>query len=461
MRDITPQEAAQLAEEAYIYGYPLVLMEMTRRVMTHAAVPDPTTRKAPVGQFVHLSQALTPALRGVVSPNVDTLYSLAWLDLSAGPMVLSVPDTHGRYYLLPMLDAWTNVFAAPGSRTTGTGEGEFVVVGPRWHGTLPRGLKQISAPTNTVWIVGRTLVDGHADCPEAQAIQRGYRLTPLSAWGKPHAAPRRVSVDPAMEGQMAPVERVARMEAPTFFGTLAALLTANPPRPGDTPMTERLARLDLVPGRPFNFAALDFATRQALERAIPLARRRIEAKAGTVGERVNGWQCCFGLGRYGTDYLTRAAIASFGLGANLSADAICPYTTTDGKAKPLSGANSYVLHFAPGRTPPVNGFWSLTLYGPDHALVDNPIGRYAIGDRDVLRLNADGSLDLHIQHEPPGPGKEANWLPAPAGAFNLILRMYWPKPAVLNRTWTPPAVERSEMLAVLPARQLLEPSATP
>ena len=423
-----------LGVEAYVYGFPLVLMEVSKRVMTH--VPSPTPSKAPINQFAHMQAFPTPDFKDVVSPNADTLYSSAWLDLSREPIVLHVPDTQGRYYLMPMLDGWTNVFASPGKRTTGTKAGDFAIVGPGWQGTLPAGVREIKAPTTMVWILGRTQTNGTSDFAAVHAIQRQYTLTPLSAFGKPYSPPPAAPVDPNVDDKTPPVEQVAKMDAATFFGMLADLMVANPPAAADAPMLAKLKQIGIVPGQ-----KPDPAQRKSLDAAVKVAQAKMAEAAKSPGTPENGWVVHRDLGSYGTDYGKRAVVALIGLGANLAADAIYPYTEVGSEGRPLNGSRRYVIHFAKGQTPPVEAFWSVTMYDSHHFFVANPINRYAIGDRDALRFNPDGSLDLFLQHQSPGKEKEANWLPAPAGNFNLIMRMYWPKPEALKGTYKIPAVE--------------------
>lgn len=455
----TLPEARQFAKEAYIFGYPLVLMEITRRVMTNVSAPEPAMEKAPIGQFVHANALPTARSQHVSFPNVDTLSSLAWLDLAAGPMVLHVPNTHGRYYLMPILDAWTDVIAVLGKRTTGTHAADFAIVRVGWTDPLPAALKIIASPTNLVRILGRTRVNGPADVPVVNAIQQGYHLKPLSAWGRIYTPPQAL-VDPTVNVQTSPGDQVARMDAATYFRALANALRANPPHSTDEPMLPVLARLCIVAGQRFDFTTLSPIIKQALQDAIPVAQEQIQAEIGRIGEEVNGWVCKLGLGRNSTGYLRRAAVAWSQSGADLGADALCTCTEVGGTGELLTGAHDYVLHFAPHRTPPINGFWSLSTYGPDRILVENPIGRYAIGNRDAPRFNSDGSLDIYIQHDAPEPEKLPNWLPAPAGRFTLILRMYWPKPEVFSRAWTPPAIQHAGVVPPIMEHPIYRPSAT-
>jgi hypothetical protein len=413
--------AEQLGVDAYLYGFPLVLMDTTMRRMTNVPRPG-LAGGAPVNQIGHTRAFPEPASRNVVSPNADTLYSIAWLDLSQGPVVLHVPDTGGRYYLMQALDAWTNTFAAPGKRTTGTGTGDFVFSGPQWKGEAPKGVTVYRSPTNMVWILGRIQTNGKSDYAAVRTLQDQFRVFPLSAWGKSYQAPDG-RTDPSVDMRTPPVQQVMAMDAAAFFSRLAALMKENPPAAADVPAV-----------KDFDYRKLDAAT---LERAVKSAQGVLRVGIGGFGALENGWRVDRGVGTYGTEYRRRAAIAAGGLGANLAVDALYPYTVQDSEGRKLSGDGRYVLHFEKERTPPVNAFWSLTIYDMSHFFVPNPIDRYAIGDRDPLVFNADGSLDIYIQNEAP-PGKASNWLPAPKDDFNLILRMYWPKPDA----WKVPGVRR-------------------
>lgn len=435
-----PAEVEKIAKDAYIFGYPLVLMDVTRQVMT--ACPSAGPKCAPMNRFGHMPAFPDHTFTDVVSPNADTLFSAAWLDLSKEPMVLSVPDTKGRYYVMQMLDAWTNVFAAPGPRTTGTAKADFAIVGPGFKGKLPAGLKKIESPTNLVWIIGRTQTNGKTDYKAVHAIQAQYKLTPWSAWGKSYTPPATVPVDPRVSKE-APVEQVEKMDAKTFFARLNALMQGNPPAAADAEAVKRFAAIGLDPAKKFSIEGLDLAAKSALEKGVKEAHQEIMTAARKPqGKVVNGWALMSDVGIYGTNYLYRAAVARVGLGANLPEDAIYPMTRVDAASKPLSGQNRYVMHFAKDQIPPVNAFWSVTMYNNQQFFVENPLNRYAIGDRDRLIFNPDGSLDIYIQQESPGKDKEANWLPAPKDSFNLIMRLYWPKKPVLDGTWTPPPVKR-------------------
>jgi hypothetical protein len=433
----------EAGEQAVIYGLPLVMMDLTLKRNTN--VKQHFGIAAPSNQFGNAPMFPPASFKDVVRANVDTLYSSAFLDLSAEAQVLSVPDTGGRYYLMPMLDAWTNVFATPGARTTGTKAMSFAITGPGWAGTLPPGMQQIKSPTNMAWILGRTQTNGPDDYAAVHAVQAGFKIVPLSQFGKPYVAPEGL-VDATADMKTPPVEQMERMSGVEFMTALARLLTANPPPPQDAPMLATLARIGVVPGQPFNADKLDPDVVRALESVVPRALKGLQGKAKEMGSAINGWRMPKSdIAAFGTDYDTRAFIALIALGANLPADSLYPTTFVDGEGKPLNGANRYVLHFARGLTPPVNAFWSVTMYNPESFFVENPIHRYAISSWMPLKHNDDGSLDIFVQHASPGIDKEANWLPAPDGGFNMTMRMYWPKaqpPSVLDGSWAPPAVAR-------------------
>lgn len=437
--------ALEAGVEAVVYGLPLVLMDITRAKATNVAAPG--AFDAPLNQFVHVRAFPDASFKDVVRANVDTLYSSAWLDLAAEPMVLSVPDTGGRYYLMPMLDAWTDVFASPGKRTTGTAAGHFAITGPGWKGTLPQGVQRIESPTSMVWIIGRTQTDGPADCAAVHAIQDGYGLTPLSSFGKPYAPPAG-EVDPSVDMKTPPVVQLERMKSADFFARLALLLETNPPPAAEAPILAKLARIGVVPGKPFDASMLDPEVAKGLERALEVALQKLKAAASETGAPVNGWRVPpMVLGNFGSDYGARAVVALVGLGANLPQDAVYPSAFTDGDGRPLVGSQRYVLRFEAGTTPPVEAFWSITMYDSDSFFVANPIGRHSVSSWMPLRESADGAIEILVQHESPGADLESNWLPAPEGPFNLTLRMYWPKaaaPSILDGSWAPPKVRRVE-----------------
>ncbi|KAB2842644.1 DUF1254 domain-containing protein [bacterium] len=437
---LTPQEAATIATQAYIYGYPLITMEMTRRVMTNVTKPE--KNHAPMGQFYNSKTYPDASFRDITAPNADTLYSTAWVDLSKEPYILSLPDVNGRYFLMPILDAWTTVFEVPGKRTTGTMAQKYAITGPGWSGQLPAGLKEYKSPTNLVWILGRTYCTGTPqDYRAVHALQAKYSLVPLSSYGKSYTPPAG-AVDPSVDMKTPVRSQVNAMDIGGYFKLMAQLMKANPPAAADAPMVAQMAKLGIVPGQKFDMDKFPKDVAKALQTVPQAAQQMIAAQMKNAGSDVNGWTFSTKTGVYGTDYLQRAFITAIGLGANRPQDAIYPTSEVDSTGKPYDGANKYVMRFEKGQTPQAEGFWSLTMYDADYFFVDNPLNRYTLSSRFPFRYNPDGSLELYIQKESPGKNKESNWLPTPQGKFVLMLRLYWPKESVLGGSWKPPAVTR-------------------
>ncbi len=439
--------AVAIGVEAYIYGYPLVSMELTRRVLTNYEGPAP--KGAPMGQFTRMRTYPGPEDKQVTAPNADTLYTITWVDVSKEPWILSLPEANGRYYLFPMLDAWTTVFQSPGTRTTGTGPQKYAITGPNWKGTLPAGVKEYKSNTAIVWILGRIYCTGTPeDYAAVHKLQDEVSIVPLSAYGKPYTPPRGV-IDPRVDMKAPVREQVNSMSAVDYFTLLAQLLKDNPPSPADKPMLDKMARIGIVPGKPFDPDKLGPLAKEVFP-AVPdiaLSKIRFAMKESvlTGGSKLeNGWMYFTRTGEYGTDYLLRALTTYFGLGANLPQDAIYPFSEGPSLLKSYSGDKKYVMRFPKGQLPPVNGFWSLTMYDKDYYFVKNPIDRQSISARDSLKANPDGSVDIYIQHDNPGPDKESNWLPAPKEKFVLMMRLYWPKgtpPMLLTGAWKIPPVK--------------------
>jgi len=437
-------EASAIATDAYIYGYPLVTMEYTRRVLTNVA--EASGLNAPMGQLARSRSYPTAAFRGVTAPNADTLYTNAWLDLSKEPYVLSLPDAHDRYYLFPMLDAWTTVFQVPGKRTTGTGPQTYAITGPNWTGTLPAGVTEYKSPTDMVWILGRIYCTGTPkDYKAVHEMQDKITLVPLSSYGKPYTPPAG-TVDPSIDTKTAVRDQVNALDVGAYFNLMAQLMKDNPPTPEDAPLVAQMAKIGIAPGQSFDLTKLSPDAQQAVKAVPKAAFGKIMGYFKDGGKAENGWVFFTKTGVYGSDYLDRAFITAIGLGANRPQDAVYPTSEADAEGKPYSGANKYVMHFGKGQLPPADGFWSLTMYNAEYFFVDNPLNRYTLSARNKLKKNADGSVDLLLQHESPNKGKESNWLPAPEEKFILMLRLYWPKetpPSLLDGTWTIPGVTRA------------------
>jgi hypothetical protein len=438
---ITEQEAHAIAVDAYLYFYPLLSVDLTRKVATNVEAGK-IPGFGPPNTFNSFAEFPAADFKTVVRPNFDTLYSSAFLDLTKEPMIVSAPDTGGRYYLLPMLDAWSDVFASPGWRTTGTAAANFLVTPSGWSGTVPAGMTRISAPTPDVWIIGRTKTDGSQDYDAVHRIQAGYKITPLSAWGQP-ARPVEVKVDASIDMKIPPKAQIDNMPADKFFAYAAEIMKINPPHDTDQPMIAQLKKIGIEPGKSFDINKLDPALRNGLMSAPADAQELMTWKLPTLARVENGWSMnTETMGVYGNYYLKRAIVAQRGLGANLPEDAIYPLNLADGTGKPLDGANKYTLHFDKGETPPARAFWSVTLYDSDGFQVPNRLNRFNLSSWMPLKSNADGSLELYIQNDSPGMEKEANWLPAPKGPFNVMMRLYAPEADALNGKWNPPPVRR-------------------
>ncbi|HQR45522.1 MAG TPA: DUF1254 domain-containing protein [Thermoanaerobaculia bacterium] len=447
--DVKEIEAKETAVDAYIYGYPLVTMEMTRRVMTNVASPEAT--RAPMGQFVRARNYPDASYRDVTAPNADTLYTTTWLDVSKEPWVLSLPDMKGRYFLFPMLDGWTDVFQVPGKRTTGTAAQKYAITGPGWSGTLPAGVTEYKSPTGIVWILGRIYCIGTPDDYKAvHALQDQVSVVPLSSYGKPWT-PAPGPVDPAVDMKTAVREQVDALDGAAYFKLLATLLKTNPPAAEDAPMVGKLAKIGIVPGQDFDAAKLDPAVAKGIAAAPKPAQGKIMSwlKEGIVAGDMkleNGWSFSTKVGVYGTAYRQRALVTAIGLGANRPQDAVYPISEGPDLLKKYSGEHKYSIHFNKGEMPPVDGFWSLTMYDAAYFFVPNPLNRYNVSQRNKFKTNPDGSVDIYIQSDSPGKDKEANWLPAPKGPFILMMRLYWPKekaPSLLDGSWKIPEVKQT------------------
>jgi hypothetical protein len=323
---------------------------------------------------------------------------------------------------------------------------------------LPAGVKECKSPTGIVWVLGRIYCTGTPeDYTAAHALQDQCTATPLSAYGKPYTPPPG-QVDPNLNTRKAVREQVNNSDVSSFFNRLAFLMKANPPTSEDEHIVKRMAKLGLIPGQPFDINKLDTAVIQVLQDVPKAALNKMHGmkniptdqtmegpkKKAANGESVseNGWTYPLKTGVYGADYVHRALMAEVGLGANRPQDTVFAISTIDGTGRRYTGNSTYLMHFAPGQAPSAKGFWSLTMYDGDYFFVDNPLSRHTLSARDPLKFNADGSLDLYLQHYAPGADRELNWLPAPEGRFVLMLRFYWPKPALIDGSWKIPPVKR-------------------
>ena len=438
MNERQRDEAAAI--DAYVYLYPLVTMDITRLQMTNVASSKEGSLAAPMNELYHFRAFPDADFRTVVRPNFDTLYTSLWADLTEGPVIVSVPDSHDRYYMLPMLDMWTDVFAVPGWRTTGTDAGDFAFVPPGWDGELPEGVTRIDSPTPYVWMIGRTesSVDAY---PQVHKFQDGMKLKMLDQKGKEIPA-KGGKVDPNVDMKTPPLDQVNTMPAKDFFKYAAELMKLHRPHITDADIVARMKYVGLEPGKDFDYESLSPSAKAAIDRAAEKGLKMIKAHLSEIGTMENGWSVMReNAGVYGADYLQRATIALAGLGCNKPIDAVYPLAVSDSRGKTPTGDQHYVMHFDPDKLPPAEAFWSITMYDNEGFQVANPINRFAIGDRDALKFNDDGSLDIYIQSESPGKDKESNWLPSPSqGTLGLTMRLYAPDRSVLDGSWKPPVL---------------------
>jgi hypothetical protein len=353
-----------------------------------------------------------------------------------------------------MLDMWSDVFASPGWRTTGTQAANYLVTPPGWRPDLrdrfidefklPNDTQRIEAPTPYVWVIGRTKTDGPPDYDAVHKIQAGFKVTLLSDWGKTPKPPE-VKVDPSVDMKTPPKIQVDTMSVAKYFAYAAELLKLHPPHLTDEPIIARLKRIGFEVGKSFDLDKALPAVKAGLQAAPTAGQQLMEWKVPTLARVANHWSMNTDtMGVYGNYYLKRAIVSQVGLGANLPEDAIYPLNLGDETGQPLNGAHRYVVHFEKGATPPVNAFWSITLYDSEGFQVGNVLNRFAVSSWMPFTYNADGSLDIYFQNESLGKGKEANWLPAPSGPFNLTMRLYSPKFEALTGKWNPPAVKRMQ-----------------
>jgi hypothetical protein len=442
------QRALSLGVQAYVYGYPLLDTNRVFETGTSVNVPD-GSGDGPVNQFSNFRRFTKPSDKTVVAPNRDTLYSMASLELAPQPIVVHMPVVRGRFCVFELLDPYTENFANIGS--VGYPPGNYAIVPPRWHGRLPHGVRKIRSPYARVWLIGRTYIKDAADTPNVVRIQDEYSLTPLSRWGTSYVPPRPKHIVKKVRHYKIPGTQPGQ-DPLAFFDALGRQLKRFPPPAADRPLLSELASVGIGPGmRPSDDPHLDAATLAGLQASVAAGAQQVQTDIQTefltIAPKHNDWLVAR-TGRYGTDYTARAEVDAIGLGAPVSALAIYPFTITDSALHPLTGANRYVAHFAPGNLPfPVKAFWSLTMYDSHGFLVPNKAHIYLLNNRSHLHYNSDGSLDIYIQPAAPADrAQRRNWLPSPAGeAFRLIMRLYKPRDVagiLSGRSWQPPTVLR-------------------
>ncbi|HEX9167551.1 MAG TPA: DUF1254 domain-containing protein, partial [Roseiarcus sp.] len=444
-QQLTPAEARAIAKEAAIYGFPLV--DNYRVQYSYFVDRGGDQFKAPWNTLVNNARVYSPADTAIQTPNSDTPYSFIGADLRAEPLVFSVPTIEkDRYYSLQFVDMYTFDFAYVGSRATGNDAGSFLLAGPDWHGETPPGIKAvIRSETEFAFVLYRTQLFSPDDIDDVKKIQAGYKVEPLSQFlGKPAPA-----AAPAVDF-IKPLSPAAERSSPEFFNILNFVLGFCPPNPAETEIMARFARLGIGPHGTFDTKALPPEMLKAVQDGMADAWATFKTYKETeldTGKRTSADG--FGPREFlNGDYLSRMAGAVLGIYGNSKDEAIYPVYFVDSARKPLSGASRYELRFAPGDLPPVNAFWSLTLYElPSSLLSANPLNRYLINSAMLpsLKRDDDGGVTLTIQHADPGADEQANWLPAPTGPFFVVMRLYWPKADALNGRWmAPPLVQASD-----------------
>lgn len=435
---VTAQQARSIASEAYLYGTPMVASYQTMYAFN--LDKNNPQYKGPPNTFNNIARVFTPDDTAFVTPNADTPYSFAMLDLRAEPVVISVPPIEKRrYFVLQLMDLYTYNFAYIGSRETGNGGGNFLVAGPRWDGKVPRGItKVIKSETELVNVVGRTQLFNAADLNNVKRIQARYKIQPLSSFAKRPAPPA-----PAAVEWIPPVPPGEMRTSLEFYNQLAFLLQFAPTHPTEKWLRERLGSIGIKPGQAYPVDQLDPRLRRALQEGMHTAQNDIDKNRTALAGKTDG---LFGSrAKLKNDYLARATGTQIGIGANSREEALYPVLEKDSRGQELDGRYAYTLRFAPRSLPPVNAFWSMTMYRlPEQLLASNPIDRYLINSPMLpsLKKDRDGGLTIYIQSQSPGKGKESHWLPAPPGPFMVTLRYYWPKPALLDGKWVTPEIQR-------------------
>ena len=413
--------AQNLLEQAYLYAFPLVIMDATRTASTNTRTA--TSNKAPINQFIHAEKLADATTRAVVTPYVDTIYTQAFLDVGAEPMIYGVPQTN-RFFNVQVLDAWTNTAAVLET------PGLYAITRADWQGELPEGVQRIDVPTTMVWTIARIVLSGQEDLPNVRAIQDKTQQMPPSAYQAGGWT------DPAND--FVPVKHVLAMDAKKFFDTANQLMETNPPAAADAPVLRELAALHIGPGEKFDDKALGLFSGLRWKLMLLQLKKKLLSESKGYTRQMGQWTY-FGdpIGNFGTAYTYRAMVALRGLGANTTDVAIYPKTDVDSTGTVLTGKKTYTLHIEADPPTLEKGFWSVTAYGENDFLIENPIDRYCVNDRSGLHRNPDGSIDITLSKE--APADTTNWLPVGEGDFHLFLRIYKPDAAALT-DWQPPVV---------------------
>lgn len=424
----TDENIWETVEDAYVYAFPLVLMDATETSATNTE--EAVTGKAPVNQFIHSAALADAQFRTVVTPNVDTIYSQVWYDLSEEPMVYELPETD-RFCKVQVLDGWTNTAAVLDKA------GAYAITLSTWEGELPEGVTRIDVPTSMAWSITRIVLSGEEDLPNVYAIQEKMKLMPLSDYisGDTYEPPRGSYSE---ENDYIPVDKVLSMDPITFFNKANELMVKNPPAAADKEMLEKIAAVNIGPGMEFDTSVLTGDVAENWKTMLTEVRLKLIKEGQKFSKKLGQWDY-FGepIGDFNTEYAYRALVALAGLGANTVEVALYPKIEQDADGNTLTGEKSYILHFESYPQVLEGGFWSVTAYGDDDFLIDNPIDRYCINDRSGLQANDDGSVDVILSED--APKDTTNWLPVGDGGFHLFMRIYTPDMDALE-TWTAPTI---------------------
>lgn len=440
--EVTEAQARAIGRDAYVYGLPMV---DTYRVMyAYSVDKDNPQYKGPFNSVLNIARVFTPDDTAFVTPNSDTPYTFSGLDLRTEPVVVTVPKMEkNRYFVFQLMDLYTFNFAYIGSRTTGNDGGNYMFAGPGWTGATPKGItKVIHSETSLVNIVGRTQLFNPDDLDNVKKIQAGYKVQPLSTFEGTPAPPQAPAVN-----WIKPIPPSEERTSLAFFNELAFLLQfAQPPHPSEVALRKRFAEVGIEPGKPFDASTLSPALQEALKQGMLDGQKAIDERRASLHGKTDQ---LFGDRAFlKNDYVARATGTQVGIGANSRDEALYPILDHDAQGQTLDGSkHKYTLRFAKGQQPPVNAFWSITMYDlPQQLLVKNPINRYLINSPMLpnMRTDPDGGITLYIQADSPGKDKESNWLPAPKGPFVTFMRYYWPKPALLDGQWKTPAIQRAD-----------------
>ena len=440
--EVTEAQARAIGRDAYVYGLPMV---DTYRVMyAYSVDKDNPQYKGPFNSVLNIARVFTPDDTAFVTPNSDTPYTFSGLDLRSEPVVVTVPKMEkNRYFVFQLMDLYTFNFAYIGSRTTGNDGGNYMIAGPGWTGATPKGItKVIHSETSLVSIIGRTQLFNPDDLDNVKKIQAGYKIQPLSTFEGTPAPPQAPAVN-----WIKPIPPAEERTSLAFFNELAFLLQfAQPPHPSEVALRKRFAEVGIEPGKPFDASGLSPALQAALKQGMLDGQKAIDERRASLHGKTDQ---LFGDRAFlKNDYVARATGTQVGIGANSRDEALYPILDHDAQGETLDGSkHKYTLRFAKGQQPPVNAFWSITMYDlPQQLLVKNPINRYLINSPMLpnMKTDPDGGITIYIQADSPGKDKESNWLPAPKGPFVTFMRYYWPKPALLDGQWKTPAIQRAD-----------------